>query len=120
MKASVCLCKHHGRAIMYFIMVVVNNIQSIRQRTSPIFHRYGVRRAAIFGSFARGEEQKTSDVDLLVEVPKEMDLFSFVALKQDLEERLGRDVDLVTYRSIDYLLRDRILAEQVPIYEKRS
>ncbi len=96
------------------------HLQDIRHRAVPILRRYGVRKAAVFGSFARGEERKKSDVDMLVDVPRGADLFLFSGLKQDLENGLGRDVDLVTYNSINYLIRARVLAEQVQIYEKRS
>lgn len=101
-------------------MTVANDIQTIRRRSLPVLKRYGVRKAAIFGSFARGENRKKSDVDFLVEVPRGTDLFEFVGLKQDLEDRLGRKVDLVSYKYIKPYLRERILNERVTIYEKGS
>lgn len=79
----------------------------------------GVKRAAIFGSFARGEARKNSDIDLLIEFRgKKKSLLDLVDLKFKLEEKLGRKVDLVTYNSLHHLLRDRILAEQVIILWK--
>lgn len=86
----------------------------------PAFRRYGVRKAAVFGSVARGEARKNSDIDFLVKIKRPMGLFEFVGLQQDLEDRLGREVDLVTYNSIYPRLKDRILGEQVVLYEKRS
>lgn len=100
-------------------MALTANIKQIRQRAVPVLRRYGVRKAAVFGSFARGEERKKSDVDLLVDIPP-MGLLEFIGLKQDLERRLGRAVDLVTYKRIHRLMRKRILDEQIQIYEKRS
>lgn len=97
-------------------MTAVKDIQEVRRRSLPVLRRYGVRKAAIFGSFARGEHRKKSDVDLLVEVPRGTDLFEFVGLKQDLEASLGRKVDLVSYKYIKPYLRERILNEQVEIY----
>ncbi len=94
------------------------DLQTIRKQTVPILRRYGVKRASVFGSFARGDNKKKSDVDLLVEVPP-MGLLEFVGLKQDLEERLGRRVDLVSYRSVHPVLKRHILREQVAIYEKK-
>ncbi len=94
------------------------DLQIIRRRAVPIFRRYGVKRAAVFGSFARGEEKKKSDVDLLVDIPP-MGLLDFIGLKQDLEERLQRKVDLVSYRRIHPVLKRQILQEQVSIYEKK-
>ena len=95
-------------------------IQMIRRRAIPVLRRYHIRRASLFGSFARGEQRKKSDVDLLVDVPKRMGLFEFIGLKQDLEQRLGRPVDLVTYAYIHPFLKERILNEQVVIYAKGS
>jgi len=60
--------------------------------------RWGVRRAALFGSVARGEAQRGSDVDLLVELDPEahIGLVRFVELKHRLAELLGYEVDLVS------------------------
>jgi predicted nucleotidyltransferase len=101
-------------------MNVSPSIRLIRQRAVPILRRYGVRKAAIFGSYARGEEHKRSDVDILVEAPKTMSLLGLTGLELDLKECLARKVDVVTYRSLHHLIKDRILREQVVIYEKRS
>ena len=101
-------------------MAMSRSIQSIRRRVVPVLRRYGVRKASVFGSFARGEQRKTSDVDFLVQVPRGMGLIEFSGLKQDLEATLSRKVDLVSYGYIKPFLKERILKEQVKIYEKRS
>lgn len=46
-------------------------IQSIKKKIIPILRRYGVKKAAIFGSFVRGEAKKKSDIDILVEIEKD-------------------------------------------------
>lgn len=82
----------------------------------PILKRHSVKRASIFGSFARGDARAGSDVDFLIEYKgKNKTLFDLVDLKSDLEERLDRKVDLITYSSIYWRIRERILAEQVVI-----
>lgn len=81
------------------------NIQTIQQKTAPLFQRYQVRKAAIFGSAARGEEQPDSDVDVLVEMPETSGLFDFLALQSDLEELLACPVDLVEYSMIKERLK---------------
>ncbi len=58
---------------------------------------------------------RNSDIDILVDFPEAIGLFEFVGLKQELEELLGRKVDLVQYRAIKPLIRERILKEEVPI-----
>ncbi len=80
-----------------------------------ILKKNGVKRAAVFGSFARGEEKKRSDIDILVEPPKEMSFFGFVRLERELKEAVQRKIDLVTYNSLNPLLEDIILSEQKPI-----
>lgn len=69
----------------------------------------------IFGSFARGEQRRTSDVDLLVDLPAGMTLLDLVGLKLDLEAKLKRKVDVVPARSIKPALRENILADARPL-----
>jgi len=59
--------------------------------------------------------KEDSDIDILVELPKEKSLLDFVALKLELEETLGRKVDLVEYSTIHPLLKERVFREQVPV-----
>ncbi len=89
---------------------------SIKKRALPVLKKHEVRRAAIFGSVARGSAGVRSDVDFLIEYEgRSKTLFDLVDLKTALEAALRRKVDVLTYQSINAKLRDRILAEQVPI-----
>lgn len=90
-------------------------IEEIKDKVIPILKRYGVKRAAIFGSLARGEAKITSDVDILVEIESDISLLDFVGLKIEIEEALGGKVDLVEYSTIKPLIKERILSEQVVI-----
>lgn len=95
---------------------ISNSLSSIKKKALPILRRHHVKRAGIFGSFARGEATAKSDVDFLIEYRgRKKSLFDLVELKADLEEILNRKVDLITYRSIYWRLREGILAEQVVI-----
>lgn len=87
-------------------------MNEIKDKIIPVLRRYCVRRAAIFGSFAKGEEREDSDIDILVEFKGEKSLLDLAGLKIDLEEALRRKVDVLTYNSLHPLLRDRILEEQ--------
>jgi hypothetical protein len=93
-------------------------IQSLIKQIMPVFERYGIIKASVFGSFARGEGTKSSDVDLLVEFPPSASLLDLVGLTQDLEVLLHKKVDVVTYDSIHPLLKEEILGEKVDIYEQ--
>lgn len=90
-------------------------IDEITKKVTPILKRYGVSRAALFGSTVRGQAKRGSDVDILVEIGADISLLDFVGLKLELEEALGRKVDLVEYGVIKALLREEILREQVVI-----
>ena len=69
----------------------------------------------LFGSYVRGEMREDSDIDIVVKIEKDISLLDFVELKLEIEEVLGRKVDLVEYNTIKPLLRERILKEQVVI-----
>jgi predicted nucleotidyltransferase len=74
---------------------------------------YGITSLGLFGSFARGEASELSDVDIVV-TTKTPDLFNLVHIKEDLEERLKRSVDIVRFRNkMNPFLKNRIEKEAV-------
>ena len=81
----------------------------------PILKASGVTRAALFGSVARGEQKRTSDVDLLVDLPADMSLFDVIDLESSLAAVMGRNVDLVDYVAIKPRLRPSIMHDQIPL-----
>ena len=83
----------------------------IKEHLVELKSRSGVEKIGIFGSFARGEDQSASDVEILVDFSAPVDLFAFLELKEYLESLLGRGVDLVTRNALKPLIRDRILNE---------
>ena len=93
------------------------NIQTIQSTTADIFQKYHVRKAALFGSAARGDDRSDSDIDMLVELPERASLFDFINLQLDLEDALGKKVDLVEYVMIKPALKPFILNDQKPIYQ---
>lgn len=104
-------------SIQYNLSTMRNNIEQIRKNACPIFDRYGVTRAGLFGSFSRKEEQKDSDIDLLIEIKDEIGLFEFVKLKSEIEKTLKRKVDLVEYETLKPSIKKAILKDEIPIYE---
>ena len=90
-------------------------IEEIKDKVVPILKSAGATRAALFGSYARGEETPKSDVDILVDLPRSLSLLGFVGLKFHLEEILDKKVDVVEYDAIKPVIRDSILASQLQI-----
>ena len=91
------------------------NIEQIKQSILPILDRYGVSKAALFGSVVTDQMRADSDIDILVQIDKDISLLDFVGLKIELEQSLKRNVDLGEYDTIKPLLRKRILKEQKTI-----
>lgn len=89
------------------------NIENIKKKINPILRRNGVKKAAVFGSIVRKEDKKSSDIDIVIKFRKDdKSLFDLSGLKIELEEKLNKKVDILTYDSLHPLLRDIILKEQ--------
>ena len=76
---------------------------------------YGVTKALVFGSFARGEATPDSDLDLLVTYRNGVNLFDVIALQNKLEKLLGRKVDLVSEKYLSPRLAKRIKDDIKPL-----
>ena len=77
--------------------------------------RHRASNVRVFGSVARGDDDVSSDIDLLVDFSASASLLDLVALKRELEQMLGRPADVVTVDGVSPLLRERILAEARPL-----
>lgn len=84
--------------------------------------KYGVSRAGLFGSRARGDHSQTSDYDILVEFSPQSKttLLGLIDLELKLKDILGSSVDVVTKGSISPYIRDRVLAQVIPFYEAKN
>lgn len=94
---------------------MTEELERIKKKIIPLLKKSDVTRSAFFGSVARGETKPESDIDILVEFSKGKSFFDFVELKDNLEKALARDVDLVTYKSVNPLLKDLIFQDEVKI-----
>ncbi|HLC43417.1 MAG TPA: nucleotidyltransferase family protein [Methylomirabilota bacterium] len=90
-------------------------LKAKRDEILRIAEKHGARNVRVFGSFARGEAGPESDIDFLVDMEPGRSLLDLGGLLADLTELLGRKVDIVTERSIYWLLRRRILKEARPL-----
>jgi len=92
----------------------------IRKKMVPIFKQFGVIRADVFGSRARGDFGKDSDIDLIVTLKKPVGIFKFNELNDKLETSLRAKVDLLTHQSINHRLKPYIVNNMVRIYEEKQ
>jgi predicted nucleotidyltransferase len=92
-----------------------DTIDKLKNAIRDTLEKYGVKKAALFGSVIRGEALEDSDIDLLVEFEPGKSLLDLARLKLELEGLLKRKVDIVTYRSLHPLLKERILSSQIEI-----
>jgi len=77
--------------------------------------KHGVQRVRVFGSFARGDAREDSDLDLLIDAGPRTPPWFPGGLLADLEEELGRRVDVAEESTLDPLIRDCVLHEAVPL-----
>jgi predicted nucleotidyltransferase len=70
----------------------------------------------IFGSYARGENKKGSDMDLMIKVKKHINLLDLIGVEQELSDALGVKVDLVTEGSLDPLVKPYVDLDIKPLY----
>ena len=94
-----------------------DNLNQIKETVIPIFKQYGISQAAVFGSYARGEEQPGSDIDFLIHLGKPIDLIQFIRLKVQLQDALGKRIDLVTDDTIIPCFETDIKRDLISIYE---
>lgn len=94
-------------------------IDHIKEKTTPIFKKYSVRKAGIFGSVVRGEDNTDSDIDLLIDFEK-IGFREYLEMKRSIEQQLQRRVDLVQYKLIKPALKKHILPYEISIYEENS
>ena len=88
-------------------------IEAGRSVLRQVAEHRGFTQLAVFGSAARGDDRRDSDLDLLVLPPAAADLFDMIRLQEVLSRIVGRDVDLVSYRGLDSRLDQDILRDKV-------
>jgi predicted nucleotidyltransferase len=86
-----------------------------RETIRRVTERHRVRRVRLFGSHAKQSQTLVSDLDLLVDLGPERTLLDIVALKQDLDEALQMQVDVVTEQALSPYIRDQVLREAIDL-----
>lgn len=91
-------------------------INEIRNTVAELGRQYGAEKIYLFGSYARGEADHDSDIDLRIDKGKIRGLFALSGFRLALEDQLGTKVDLLTSDSLDRSFLDRIRGEEVLLY----
>jgi len=92
-----------------------SKIKANKQKILDILEKYGASNLRIFGSYARGEENPDSDLDLLIDMEDGTTLFDRIALMQELEDLLGVKVDLAKPDNLHDLIRDQVMEEAIKL-----
>ena len=95
-------------------------VEQIREKTIPILRNYPVNKAILFGSFAKGKANNTSDIDLYIDTNGKLKGLDFVGLLEILVDALGIDIDLIDKSHIDknsFIIQE-IESGGIVIYEK--
>jgi len=96
----------------------IYTVDEIRRVVADIANEYGVSKVTLFGSYARGDADKNSDIDLRIDKGRLRGLFQLSGFRIDLEERLGAPVDVLTTESLDEEFLNRIQSEEVMLFER--
>ena len=94
-------------------------VAEIKKRAEPVLRSFGIKRAAVFGSGARGEDRPDSDVDLLIAFGKPTGMIEYMRFLYEMERILQKKVDVVTEKSVNKFVRPHVERDLVTIYEAR-
>ena len=94
------------------------SIDEIKNRIIPIAKTYGIKSIGLFGSYARGEANDQSDIDIYIEKGRLDSLLLYFMFVDDLEKNLGCHVDVITTDISDETFLSSILSEGVPLYNE--
>jgi predicted nucleotidyltransferase len=97
---------------------IIYTVDEIKKIASPIAKRYGVKKLALFGSYACGEQKNTSDIDFVIEKGniQGIEFFGFI---NHLEDALGLHVDVLTYQSLDETFTKKATGKEIVLYERK-
>lgn len=96
----------------------MTNVQLIGRAVQKTAPRYPIRSAALFGSYARGENHHDSDVDILIETDGTFSLLDAARFRRELSDALNVDIDVVSKQSLVGSFACNVLADQVILYER--
>ncbi|HWB63331.1 MAG TPA: nucleotidyltransferase domain-containing protein [Chitinophagales bacterium] len=88
---------------------------SFKQELADTLKQFPIKRAALFGSMARGEETAYSDIDILVEPETSLTIFDILRMESVLEQKFLRKIDIVEFAAIKHSIKDTVLNQMVEL-----
>ena len=98
--------------------IAVYSVDELRMIVSDIAKQYGVKKVALFGSYSTGKQTPESDIDLLIDKGDIKGLFMLNSFINSLQDKLGKDVDVMTYDSLDRSLIKDYLNNEIVLYKE--
>lgn len=93
-------------------------IDEIKNIATDVAKKYGIEKIALFGSYARGDQKNSSDIDFIIKKGNIKGYIQFCSFVSTLEEKLGTHVDVVTYNSLENSLIKDAIKDEVVLYEQ--
>ena len=98
--------------------MAVYTIDELKNVIGDIAKQYGVKKVALFGSYSTGGETPDSDIDLLIDRGEIKGLFMFNSFVHSIQEKLNKDIDIMTYNSLNRSLIKDYVKNEVVLYEQ--
>jgi predicted nucleotidyltransferase len=92
------------------------SLENLKEIIRDILKKYPIKRASLFGSFSRGEEKSSSDIDILIEPFKSVSMFDILKMEMELSEKTARKIDIVEFSAIKNSIRTNVLKEAIAIF----
>ena len=94
-------------------------LEELKNKTKPVFDKYRIKYAGVFGSFARDEARSNSDVDIMIDYHRPFSLLDLIGLENDLKDLLQKKVDVVTENGASKYMKPSMLRDLKVFYGQR-
>jgi len=94
-------------------------LEKLKKQIAGILNKHPIAKSALFGSYARGEENKSSDIDILIETSKPISLFVILKIEKELRQITKKKIDIIEYSAIKPFLRENVLSDAISILWKK-
>lgn len=93
-------------------------IDELKTIVGKVAKQYGIKKAALFGSYSRGTQTENSDIDLLIDKGELRGLIMFNAFSRTLSDALNKNVDVITYSALEHSKLKKTIDDEVVLYER--